>query len=204
MLFRSSVAIILNPQKLLGLGNSSASAVVAAALAVIAAAYSAFSAQQTIEMQEDALKPYPYPFFDLTSRPGIPLFRVKNFGGTVAHDIEIIWDKDKPFEFSRNKNEPDIAVLMPGQTISYNKDTGSSSENPRSIFTGAIKFKDASGRSMKHKFVVSAGQYYDAYTVDDESKVSQFTLQNISGTLTNIEGNINRLGSLLDQYLKNK
>lgn len=204
--FLLSVGVIIFSISTLGVENKEAWAVIAASLAVITSVISSWAAHQTLEMQEDALKPYPYPFFDTTSRPGVSLFRVKNFGGTVARDIELIWDLDKPFEFKRPKGEPDIKVLVPGETISYNLGTGDPEKNPSRTFTGIIKFRDASGRVLNHKFVASLGQHDHSEKVDSVEAFASLSIQDMPRMLSNIEATLNHnlgeLKKMLEQYLK--
>ena len=62
-------------------------AVIAASLAVIASVIAAWTGQKALEIQEDSQKPYPYPMVDASSRYGLLQLRVKNTGGSPAHDI---------------------------------------------------------------------------------------------------------------------
>src|SRR5271168_1325950 len=60
-------------------------------LAVIAAVIAALPALRILEIQEDALRPRPTPYFDLTSRCDLLQLRVKNLGGGVAYDVRLHW-----------------------------------------------------------------------------------------------------------------
>ena len=118
----------------------------------------------------------------------------------------LIWKKDKPFEFNRPKGEPDIKVLLPGETISYNLGTGNPKQNPDRTFLGTIKFRDAAERVFSHEFVVSLGQHDYSEKVDNEEAVASLSVQDMARALSDINGtlshNLDELRRLLDQYLK--
>ena len=199
-----SIGIIFFSINILGIENKESAAIIAAALAVLTSAYSSWSAQRILEMQEDSLKPYPYPFIDITSRPGIMMFRVKNFGSTVACDIELVWDNGKHFDFHRDPGEPDITVLMPGEIISYNRNIGDSDQDLSRAITGTINFKDAAGRKMSHKFVVSLAQYAYSEKVDNEKSITNMEVQRIPRELNNLVGQVSRLRDTLENILGKK
>jgi len=204
--FLLSIWVIYESVVVLGLDKIEAVALFAAALAVIASVFSSWSAQRTLEMQEDALKPYPYPFIDTTSRPGTTLFRLRNFGSTTAHDIQLIWDQSKAFEFHQPEGEPDVKVLMPGEAISFNFPMIDSEEYQNQNYSGFVKFKNASGRELKHKFVVSLGQHTHSERIDSIEAYASMSIQDLPRMLSNIDAtvshNLSELKRLVEQYLK--
>jgi hypothetical protein len=65
--FLLSVIVVLFSIITFGVENKEAWVVIAAGLAVITSVISSWAAHRTLEMQENALKPFPYPFIDTTS-----------------------------------------------------------------------------------------------------------------------------------------
>jgi hypothetical protein len=50
--------------------------------AVLAACISALVSFRSISIAEEAQKPYPYPYIDISSRLGLSLLKLRNAGGT--------------------------------------------------------------------------------------------------------------------------
>ncbi len=71
-------------------------------LAVIAAIIAALPALRILELQEDALRPRPTHYFDLTSRYGLLQLRIKNLGAGVAYDVVLDW-KEHPVDHKGNQ-----------------------------------------------------------------------------------------------------
>lgn len=65
--------------------------VFAGSAAVIAAAISALVAFRSAELTEESLKPYPYPFIDTSSRYSLAQLRIRNVGGSAAHEVYLNW-----------------------------------------------------------------------------------------------------------------
>ena len=72
---------------LVGIKGKETWATLTAVLAVIAAVISAWPALRVLEIQEDSLRPRPTPYFDLTSRYGLLLLRVKNLGNYILYSL---------------------------------------------------------------------------------------------------------------------
>ena len=85
--------------------------VAAAALAVITSVISTWSSRRILELQEDAQKPNPTPAFDLSSRHGLALLRVKNTGAATAHNVSLEWDIEL-FDHHKKKIE-EVTVAHP-------------------------------------------------------------------------------------------
>ena len=160
--------------------------VASAALAVVTAIISAWSSRRVVELQEDAQKPNPYPTFDLASRFGLALLKVKNTGGTPAHNISLEWVpelKNRTGEiigFPKTTNGPAISVLLPGESIS--QIIGVHHEfivnHPETEFTGYITFQDPSRYTYRRPFRLDARPYLDTPTHDDEAVKTLYELQN--------------------------
>src|SRR5664279_5407735 len=94
-------------------------ATLTAVLAVIAAVISAWPSLRVLEIQEDATRPCPTPYFDITSRYGLLLLRVKNIGAGVAYDVRLKWSKRPLNEEGKEVTELDaIPVLLPHDSVS--------------------------------------------------------------------------------------
>ena len=94
-------------------------AVLTGLLAVVAAVIGALPALRVVEIQEDALRPRPTPYFDMTSRYSLLQLRVKNLGGGVAYDVQLSW-KAHPVDHKGNKvtSLDAISVLQPQDSAS--------------------------------------------------------------------------------------
>jgi len=88
-------AIALAFVLLMGPRQTETLATLTAVLAVIAAVISAWPSLRVLEMQEDATRPCPTPYFDITSRYGLLLLRVKNLGAGVAYNVRLTWEDPK-------------------------------------------------------------------------------------------------------------
>lgn len=195
-----SLSVIIASLLLLGLRDSAA--VVAASLAVTASLVSAWTGQRVLELQEDAQQPYPYPFFDVTSRYSVMQLRVTNFGGSVARDINLKCDnpllnaKGDPVTFSEQEGAPDIAVLLPGQSVTTPVGTDEEIFGERTDlnYSGSVKFKTASGKDEEHPFYLSAEQYRHTLAYDEEQLKTHHQLQQIPKEVKTLRNEIKRFG----------
>jgi hypothetical protein len=169
---------------------------IAAALAVVAAVIAVLPALRVLELQEDALRPRPEPFFDLTSRYSLHQLRVKNFGGSVAYDVRLRWD-DHPINHEGEKitSLDHIAVLLPGESVSVL--VGASIKTVRqygsSRFTGKVQFRDATGKIKRHPFVCSVDADQRRLHHDNEMIRTLYDLQKIPSELSKISGALQQL-----------
>jgi len=171
-----TLALILIVASLLsGLG-----ATVAGALAVLAAVVSAWTSLEMTELQKRLLLPDCQPSIDLHSRYGLALLRVTNVGGSVARNIRLEWDKPPltlnglPVRFTQQPGAPDIAVLLPKETIAVLIDGVINlfkSENLN--WSGKIIFEDASGHVKASAFYISAEQYRSGI-LDEQEKIKTY------------------------------
>lgn len=158
-----SVAVTIAAFPSLGFRDPITWAAVAAALAVITSIISSWVSQRALELQQDAQKPYPYPSIDATSRYGLIQLRVTNYGGSVAHDINLKWDKpllnskEVPVQFTLQEESPEIPVLMPNESIAIliDKSLQLFQKHQDMNYTGQVEFKDASRKRMEHPFYLS-------------------------------------------------
>ncbi|MBK8908527.1 MAG: hypothetical protein IPM60_11670 [Rhodospirillales bacterium] len=174
-------------------------ATAAAGLAVITSVISAWSSRRVVELQEDAQKPNPYPAFDFTSRYCLVLLRVKNTGGTPAHNVSLEWNtelkdhKGKTIGFTKTGERPAISVLLPGESIS--QIIGPTSQffkaHPDEEYTGIIAFQDSSRHRCRRTFRLDGRSHSGSY--DEEATRTLYELQKIPKQLDAITKVVEKL-----------
>lgn len=192
----------------LGISDPTSWAVVAAALAVVTSIISSWIAQRGFELELDSEKPYPYPIIDITSRFGIMQLKVKNFGGSVARNISIRWDKplvnskEEPIVFTKNNEFPDIPVLMPGDSISVKIDLSLHlfKKFEDINYTGKIYFEDASGKKKSHNFFLSIEQYRETLSFSEEEPKTHHELQKLPDEISKLSNKLDLIIRALDKY----
>lgn len=175
--------------------------VAAAALAVATSIIAAWSSRRVVELQEDAQKPNPYPVFDLTSRFGLALLRVKNTGGTPAHNISLEWvlelknRKGDIIGFPKTTTAPAISILLPGESISQIIGVHHEfiANHPETEFTGHITFQDPSRYTYRRPFRLDARPYLSTPTHDDEVVKTHYELQKLPKELEGIRTVLEKL-----------
>lgn len=183
-------------------------AATAGALAVVAAVLSSWSAQRVLEIQEDQLRPYPYPFIDSSSRYGFLQLRVTNFGGGTAHDIKLNFNdplrnsRGEVITFKGGASGAEISVLIPGGSIATLIDGAlqyfQAYKPEEADFSGEIEFKDAAGKRYSHPFKLNAGQFSGTLMHDEESLKTHFELQKIPDKLDAIEREMRNIREVLE------
>lgn len=181
--------------------SDTAWATLAAALAVITSMISAWGSQRIVELEEDKLRPAPYPHFDTESRYGLMLLRVTNNGGGVAHNINLIWDtplensKKKVIRFSPDRESPEIPVLFPGKSISMIVDGHIQflGMNKKHEYSGKIKFYDSRGKQYKDKFLLDAEMFKGTPRNSEEEPKTHHELQKIPKEINNISSALKNL-----------
>lgn len=189
-------------------GEKEAWATLAGALAVVTSMISAWGAQRVIELEEDKLHPYPYPQFDSTSRYGLLLLKLTNFGGAAAHNIRIIWDRplldmhNKDLRFSPNSTHDIITILLPGQHISKTIDAHHQFYEKNvapHIFGGTLEFEDFHGRKKNVRFTLDAESIRNSPSYDTESSRTHYELQKIPNILKELCSEIDRVAISLER-----
>lgn len=174
----------------------------AAALAVSASLMTVWIGQRVLQLQEDAQQPYPYPYIDLASRYSLMQLRVTNYGGSIARNISLEWDEpllnaqDQQVQFMGQEGAPDIVVLLPGQSVAarLGLDFEMYKKYDDMNYSGIVKFSNASGKTMKHSFFLSAEQYRGAYAYEEEGLKTHYQLQRIPEELKKLKDEVKRLG----------
>jgi hypothetical protein len=158
-------------------------------LAVIAAVISALPALRVLEIQEDALRPRPTPYFDLTSRYSLLQLRVKNLGAGVAYDVELHW-KVHPVDHEGNKvtSLDKICVLLPQESAStlIGVSTHIVKEFSQARFEGECWCKDSTGRKHHQNFVCSVDANQKQLLHDNELLKTVRDLQDVPKELARI------------------
>lgn len=177
----------------------------AAALAVATSIVSAWSTRRALEFQEDAQRPSVYPAFDLASRYGLALIKVKNSGPTPAYNISINWNTDlldydgKTVGFPKKPDgAPAIAVLMAGESIVQTIGVHHAflKSHPDTEYTGSIHFADAQGKKYKRQFRLDGRQYAGTLMYDEEGLRTHYELQKIPKELDSIRKTLERVGRI--------
>jgi hypothetical protein len=186
-------------------GQKEAWATLAASLAVVTSMVSAWGAQRVVELEEQRLEPYPYPQFDATSRYGLMLLKITNFGGGAAHNIKLIWEKPlknsrgQEVGFAQGATSGELSILLPGQHISKIVDGHIQLfqlEGPH-IYSGTVEYQDSKGSRRSHRFLLDAEAYKDTPLYDDESINTHHELQKIPERLQALCEEVKKIGQHL-------
>jgi hypothetical protein len=202
-----SFGIIIVIIKTGNLTTSNAWGAIAGSLAVMTAIISAWNTERMVEKQEEALKPYPYPFIDDSSRYGLTQLVVKNFGGSTAHNIKLIWDtpllnhKGEEVRFSGLNSELDIKVLLPGDSISTligaSFDLFSDQENKN--YSGTIIFENEIGKMYSYEFLISIEQYRKTLISKDEKPKTLRKLQDVPDEISKLTRELKEVSKTLQK-----
>lgn len=204
--FFISAAVVVFAFVSLGFSDPIAWAVVAAALAVLTSVISSWVAQRSLELQQDAQKPYPYPSADVTSRYGLVQLRVTNYGGGTAHDIHIKWDKpllnskEEPIRFTTQEGAPEIPILMPNESVSILIDGSLQLFHKYQAmdYTGQVEFKNASKRTLRHPFYLSIEKYRNTLTYVQEDVKTYHELQKIPEEIQRLRTELRSIRALME------
>ncbi len=176
-------------------GETAAWATLAAALAVIASVVSAWGAQRVVELEEDKLRPYPFPYFDATSRYGLMLFRLSNTGGSSAYNVRLAWDdelkdhKGNRVTFAEESLTGAISVLRPEQSLTKIVDGHVQffQIKRNHVYRGTVHFEDSHGVKRNHRFIIDAEVYKGTPLYEDESLETHRKLQEIPKHLQEVK-----------------
>jgi len=170
-------------------------ATLAGLLAVIAASIAVIPALRLLEIQEDALRPRPTPYFDLTSRYDLLQLRVKNLGAGIAYDVRIKW-KEHPLDHRGTAvtSLDHISILLPQESASTLIGTAHDmiKELSQKTFEGECRFRDSTGKRMREDFICSVKGNERQLLHDDEMLKALHEVQQIPAQLE-------RIGTLLEK-----
>lgn len=161
----------------LGGGDKDVWATVAASLAVITSVFSTYSAQRLLEENEDSKKPLVLPTIDHKSRSGFLMLRLQNFGGGIAYDICIEWEKPlfntdgRIVTFNQSGDGgPELRVLMPQDSlatfVNVQNQWLEKYKDDRENFCGTVKFTDSRKRRYEEKFAFNVHQIAKSQVYD--------------------------------------
>ncbi|MFN8942214.1 MAG: hypothetical protein ACK6DZ_25640 [Acidobacteriota bacterium] len=165
-------------------------ATLTATLAVIAAVISAFPALRVLELQEDATRPNPILYFDVSSRYLLMLLKLKNIGAAVAYDITINWETRPINADGKEITALDkVAVLVPQQCVSVNVGLANQLYTTRDsmTFVGSLSYRDASGKQYSTPFTCSADHFDSQLDFDEELPKTLHELQKLPESLGKIQ-----------------
>ncbi len=165
-------------------------------LAVLAALIAVLPSLRVIQLQEDASRPAPTPYFDITSRYSLLLLRIKNLGGGVAYDVRLNWEKHPQDQDGREVTALDqISALVPQQSASVLLGVPQKlfEKYEAMEFAGTLGFKDAAGKRWEHRFRVSADEHRERLVHDDELPRTLYDVQQIPKALDEISKAIQSL-----------
>lgn len=200
-----SIVVVVWVALVMGIYDPVTWAIVAAGMAVLTSAISAWVSQRVLELQEDEQKPFPYPSIDVQSRYGLVQLCVANYGKSTARDIQIVWDiplvnaKGEIIRFTTQANAPDIPILLPGERM-YILVDGSMQlfqAQQKMEYTGKVEFKTVSGSKMSYPFFLSVEKYRTMLTFTEEEPRTMHELQKIPGELHKISREISHIHALL-------
>lgn len=151
---------------------------------------------RVLEIQEDALRPRPTPYFDLTSRYDLLQLRVKNLGAGVAYDIRLTWKKHLiNYKGEELRSLDQISVLLPGESVSTligtSHDTVKTFSDRR--FEGECRYKDSSGKRLRQTFVCSVDASRMQLLHDNELPKTLRELQDVPKELARIAEQLEKL-----------
>jgi hypothetical protein len=167
---------------------------IAASLAVITAIISTWGANKIIEQQEDAKKPYPYLYFDVSSRYQLVLLAIMNSGGSPSYNVSITWDK--PLINFKGENIPssEIPILLPNENISIVIDQSASIfENQDLNYSGKMTYYNSSNKLFQRDFKISLEQYRGTLLYSDESLKTHYQIQQLPDILNKIESELKKI-----------
>ena len=162
--------------------------------AILTASISALIAFRSAELTEERLRPYPYPYIDLRSRLDLAQLRIKNVGGTAAHDIYLEWTGNSIPKKHEEKDGTDIpllaygkenaiSILLPYESISEFLDSAAKiSEQAKvedTVWKGFINFKDARGQRHRNPFIMDMKNFRRGLTYDTEEPKTMRELQKL-------------------------
>ena len=194
LIFLTSSIVLVKAILLVDSEKASAWNAIAASLAVITAIISTWGAQKIIEQQEDAQKPSPYLYFDVSSRYQLVLLAIKNSGGTPSYKVSITWEK--PLINYKGENIPssEIPILLPNETISIVVDQSASIFTNQDLnYSGKISYYNSSNNLFQRDFEISLEQYRGTLMYSDESLKTHYQLQKLPDILEKIESQLKEI-----------
>ena len=141
----------------------------------------------------------------MESRYNLIQLRVTNYGGGVAHDISLKWDKPlvnsggKEIRFTKQDDAPEIPILLPNESMSTLIDGSMQlfQKYQDMNYAGLVEFKDASGKKHKHQFQLSIEKYRGTLTFAIEEPKTHHELQKIPQEIQRLVGELRAIRSTL-------
>lgn len=168
--------------------------VFAGSAAVLAAAISAVVAFRSAELTEERLRPYPYPYIDTSSRYNLAQLRIRNVGGTAAHEVYLEWTGESLPKMHReqdgsatpslaNGKENAIAVLLPYDSLSQALDAPNKVTEQAKVsgdgWRGNVHFKDSRGQKHTYPFILDVTNLGRGLLYDSEEPKTMYEIQKL-------------------------
>ena len=179
------------------------------AAAVLAASVSALVSFRTISIAEESQRPYPYPYIDTQSRYGLSLLKLKNAGGSAAHQVYIEWEGPTP-ELCQNSDSGDakpihfagdkahaIAHLMPGESqatpLGVHHWVAEQLKKMDRELKGRVFFQDIKGNQHSVPFFLDTS--FIKWSIGDETEMlkAQYALGKIPEALNQIDRSLKQI-----------
>ena len=169
---------------------------VTGSLAVLAAVIAVWPSLRIMELQEDSLRPYPVPSIDSRSRYQLTQLKVTNLGAGVAYAVAIEWDSHPSDEQGSEVRLLDaIPVLLPKQNVStlLGRPWILFKDGQSYTLTGRIRYKDAKGKRLQHRFTCSGHGDSKGLIHDEELPKTLREMQDIPKHLQEINHSLEAL-----------
>lgn len=208
LLVSSGAAAVLSAARFLKSGDADYANAFAGASAVLAACISALVAFRAVEIAEQSQRPYPYPFIDTQSRYQLILLKLKNAGGTSAHDVFIEWDEGcrpnvhrsngaVPTDFATGADKA-VKLLLPGETLTsmlgvsfvIAKDVKES----KNEWSGTVHFRDTKGHRLHHRFLIDRSVFSWGLADETEQLKAMYSVSQMPELLRDIKKSIDKIG----------
>lgn len=208
LLFSSGAAAALSAGRFLNSGDADYANAFAGASAVLAACISALVAFRSAEVAEQSQRPYPYPFIDTQSRYQLILLKLRNAGGTAAHDVYIEWDEGarpnvhrgnepEPTDFATGKQKA-VRLLLPGDTLTsmlgVSFEVAKDVKDSQTEWSGTIHFRDPKGRRHHHRFLIDRSVFSWGLADETEQLKAMYSVSQIPSLLKDIQKSIDGIG----------
>lgn len=161
-----------------------------------------------MEIAEQSQRPYPYPFIDTQSRYQLILLKLKNAGGTAAHDVYIDWDEGArpnvhrgnrpvPTDFATGAEQA-VRLLLPGETLTsmlgVSFEVAKDVKESTSEWSGTIHFRDSKGHRHRHRFLIDRSVFSWGLADETEQLKAMYSVSQIPDLLKDIKKSIDKIG----------
>ena len=186
--FVGALAVVISGFVWPEVARRDSSSTIVAALAVIAATISSWTANQIVERENERRRPSVDLYMDF-SRYGLVQLVVTNTGEFTAYDVQFEWDvepKDEGVSPVLPEDEP-FSALIPGEKVYRNLGRGLELL-PKSTgrINGMARFRDGSGKKYSQELVLDIAKYGRQLDHTNERVTAFYELKKIPSKLDEI------------------